>query len=72
MFLCHIILAIIFFIFWALSQKLKLPKYQNQQEARFGNLDSYSNSVASLDVENQPPEISHDFDTKQENKNSIN
>ena len=44
-FICYASLAAIFAIFWVISSKWKLPKYQRQVESRFGQMSSLGGSV---------------------------
>ena len=39
--ICMAFLAVVFAIFWALTQKVKLPRYANRQERRLGSLNSF-------------------------------
>ena len=43
-FICYIVLALIFAAFWAITQKWKLPKYQQRMHSRFESLNSLQGS----------------------------
>ena len=52
MLLCMIGLALVFALFWAITQKLKLPRYHSKHEEDLGSLSSYRGSVALDDEDN--------------------
>lgn len=43
---CYFLLALVFTLFWFVSQKWKLPKYIKRQETRFGSLSSMGSQAA--------------------------
>ena len=50
--LCMVGLALVFALFWAITQKLKLPRYHSKHEEDLGSLSSYRGSVALDDEDN--------------------
>ena len=42
--MCYVALAVEFAIFWALTQRWKLPKYQERRETRFEHMQSFNST----------------------------